>query len=169
MTLRQLSKTHFLPEGVQEVIWGFGWHLNLGVITVLQCCVVDDDDQPDATHYIHRVFVKQNIPGVMDMFPGIMDVDAYKAILGIPRCFDAVGRPKVWLHSPFAIGILPIYGYDYGYNTFAGIDTWVGCRQENKYYEDLFWGFSDPGDDSDDSDDGSESPQVRIVECPCES
>ena len=144
MALRQLSKTHFLPEEVQEVIWGFGWHLNLGVITVLQC-VVEGEDQAGAVHHIYRVFVK-NLPVGIDR-------RAYMAFLGIPWCFDAVGKPKVWVYPPFAelgwdrvvIWGQVLFREVYGYDTFAGVETWAGCQQEIQHYDS--W-------DDDDSDDG---------------
>ena len=111
MTLRQLSKTHFLPEEVQEVIWGFGWHLNLGAITVLQCIVQERGTR--TVHCIYRAFVVpflnlDTLPGGVDVdtLPGGVDVDAYKAILGIPlgltrwanRCRGFIRRPPASRH-----------------------------------------------------------------------
>ena len=136
MTLRQLSKTHFLPEEVQEVIWGFGWHLNLSVITVLQCIVQEGETR--TVHCIYRAFVVpflnlDTLPGGVDVdtLPGGVDVDAYKAILGIPLGFNAMGKPLPWVYPPPASFSALRTVCKYG--TLYGVETWATSRYMNHY------------------------------------
>ena len=138
MTLRQLSKTHFLPEEVQEVIWGFGWHLNLGAITVLQCIVQERETR--TVHCIYRAFVVpflnlDTLPGDVDTLPGGVDVDAYKAILGIPLGFNAMGKPLPWVYPPPASFSALRLVCEYG--TLDGVETWTARRYMHHYDYDF--------------------------------
>ena len=144
MTLRQLSKTQFLPEEVQEVIWGFGWHLNLGVITDFQCRMQEGGNR--TAHCIYRAFVKTP--------PGGVDVDAYKAILGIPLGFNAMGKPLPWVYPPPAEqywGGFSALRLVCEYGTLDGVETWTARRYMHHYDYDV---SGDGSNNSDDSDDG---------------
>ena len=117
MALRRLSKTQFLPGNVQELIWEFGWHLNLGVITVFSYTEDEEDGEHD-THYIYRTFVTGDLP---------MGRKKYKRFLGIPKGFLPMGRPLVLVEPPrtvhFNQGVTKCV--EYRYSTTKGIATWI--------------------------------------------
>ena len=123
-TPRDGSSKQFLPEEVQELIWEFGWHLNLAVITVFS---YDDDidEQNRKVHYIWRAF-RQNLPKGVDM-------QVYKATLGIPMGFKPWGRPRVRVHSPPSIirdsESCDIYKKEQ-YDTRLGVETWAEVLRE---------------------------------------
>ena len=125
MTLRQLSKTHFLPEGVQDVIWGFGWHLNLGVMTVLRCVVREGDELE--VHYIYRAFMK-NLPAGIDQ-------QVYMTILGIPLCFNPRGKPRAQVYPPLTETrqAHTVIREVFGFGTLSGVETWGFFRATYEY------------------------------------
>ena len=144
MTLRQLSKTYFWPEGVQDVIWGFGWHLNLGVMTVLRCVVREGDEME--VHYLYRAFVK-NLPWGIDQRD-------YMAILGIPQCFNAVGKPRARVYPPLTTRIQghTVIREVYGHDTLSGVETW-GFFRDTHVYEGPECDSESDYNNSDTSDD----------------
>ena len=125
MALRRLSKKQFLPEEVQELIWEFGWHLNLSVIEVFSYTAEDGDDEYGDdwdTHYIYRActFVYGDLPMGMKR-------RKYMRFLGIPKCFIPMGRPLVLVEPPrtvhFNQGVTKCV--EYRYSTTKGIATWI--------------------------------------------
>ena len=125
MTLRQLSKTHFLPEEVRDVIWGFGWHLNLGVITGFRCVVREGAEME--VHYLYSAFVKN--------LPHGIDHQHYMRVLGIPLCFDAIGKPKARVYPPLTTRLEghTVVREVYGHDTSLGVETWGFFRDTDEY------------------------------------
>ena len=123
MALRRLSKKQFLPVEIQELIWEFGWHLNLGVITQFECVQEQENDDLSTrnVHFIYRMFV-------MDP-PMDFDRRAYMAILRIPFYFNPLGRPpRVRVHPPRITtypGPMTIACDSWEYSDELGFKTWA--------------------------------------------
>ena len=129
MALRRLSKKQFLPVEIQELIWEFGWHLNLGVITQFGCVMENRDVSMRNVHFIYRAFV-------MDP-PRDFDRGAYMAILGIPYYFNPLGRPpRVRVHPPCTTtypGPLTIACDSWEYSDELGFKTWAHLASSVNY------------------------------------